>query len=44
MGAYVPRLNKGLLFARKLVNINVSRYTAQKLAIVPECRYTCDAK
>ena len=41
MGAHVLKLNKGLLFARKPVNNNVSRSAAPKLALVPASRYNC---
>ena len=41
MGAHFINLNK-LLFAPKLANINVSRYTAPKLALSPASRYNCD--
>ena len=44
MGAHVLNLNMVLLCARNLVNINVSRPTAPKLALVPASRYTCDVK
>ena len=44
MGAHVLRLNMVLLCVRNLVNINVSRSTAPKLALVPASRYTCDVK
>ena len=44
MGAHVLKLNKGLLFAPKPANINISRYTAPKLAIVPASRNNCDVK
>ena len=42
MGAYDFKLNKVPLFARKHVNINVSRFAAPKLALVPACHYYCD--
>ena len=41
-GAHVLKLNKGLLFARKPVNLNVSRSAVPKLALVPASRYNCD--
>ena len=46
MGVYVLKLNKGLLFAKKPMNIsfNVSRSAAPKLALVPASRYNCDVK
>ena len=44
MGAHGLKLNKGLLFAQKLANINVSRSDAPKLALVPASRYNCDVK
>ena len=36
------KLNKVPPFARKTVNINVSRSVAPKLALVPVRRYYCD--
>ena len=42
MGAYYFKLKKVPLFARKPVNINVSRSAAPKLALVPASRYYCD--
>ena len=36
------KLYKVPLFARKPVNINVSRSVSPKLAIVPASRYNCD--
>ena len=42
--ARVLKLNKGLRFARKPVNFNVSRSAAPKLALVPACHYNCDVK
>ena len=42
MGVHVLKLNKGLRFARKLVNITVSKCAAPKLALVPASR--CDVK
>ena len=44
MGACVLNLYKVPLFARKQVNINVSRSAALKLALVPASRYNCDVK
>ena len=44
MEAHALGHNNGLLLARKLVIINVSRSAVQKLALVPACRYKCDAK
>ena len=44
MGAHVLKLNKVPLFARKPVNINVSRSADPKLALVPASRYKCDVK
>ena len=44
MGVHVLKLKKGLLFAPKPANINVSMYTAPKLALVPASRYNCDVK
>ena len=38
MGAHVLNLNKGLGFAPKPANINVSRYTDSKLGLVPASR------
>ena len=40
-GGHVLKLNKGLLFAQKRENINVSRSTALKLDLVPARRYNC---
>ena len=34
----------GPFFALKSVNINVSRFAAPKLALVPANRYDCDIK
>ena len=42
MGAHDFKLNKVPLFARKLVNINVSRSAEPKLALVPASRYYFD--
>ena len=44
MEAHYFKLNKVLLFARKPVNINVSRSAAPKLALVPANRYNCGVK
>ena len=44
MGAHGLKLNKGLLFARKLANINVSRSAAPKLVVVPASRYKCHTR
>ena len=44
MGAIVLKLNTGLLFAQKLVNINVSTTPVPKLALVPASLYNCDMK
>ena len=44
MGHDVLKLNKGIIFARKPMNINVSRPTALKLALLPASRYNCDVK
>ena len=43
-GAHDFKLNKVPFFALKSVNINVSRFAAQKLALVPANRYNCDIK
>ena len=43
-GAHVFILNKGLLFAKNPVNINVSRSAVHKLGLVPANRYNCDIK
>ena len=37
-------LIRRLVFALKLVNINVSRFAAPKQALVPANRYDCDIK
>ena len=37
-------LTRCLFFALKLLNINVSRFAAPKLALVPANRYDCDIK
>ena len=42
MGAHDIKLNKVLFFAIKSVNINVSRFAAQNLALVPANRHDCD--
>ena len=44
MGAHDFKLIKVPLFSRKSVNINVSRFAAPKLALVPANRYDCDIK
>ena len=44
MGANGLKLNKGLLFALILMNINVTRSAATKLALVPTGRYNCDVE
>ena len=44
MGGPCPQLNKGLLFAPKRANINVSMSTAPKLAFVPASRFNCGVK
>ena len=44
MGAYFLMLNKVLPFAKKPVNINITRSAATKLALVPASRYNCDVK
>ena len=44
MGAYDFKLNKVPFFALKSVNINVLRFAALKLALVPAYRYDCDIK
>ena len=43
-GAHGFKLNKGPLFAKKSVNINVSRSAVPKLGLVPANRYDCDIK
>ena len=43
-GAHVFKLNKGLLFAQKRANIDVSRSTVPKLDLVPARRYNCGVK
>ena len=42
MGPHDLKHNKVPLFARKPGNVNVLRYAAPKLALVPESRYNCD--
>ena len=42
MGAHDFKHNKVPLFARKPGNVNVLRYAAPKLALVPRGRYNCD--
>ena len=42
MDAYGIKLIKGLPFAHKLANINVSRSAVMKRAFVPAIRYNCD--
>ena len=42
--AHYFKLNKVPFPALKSVNINVSRYVAPKLALVPVSRYYCDVK
>ena len=44
MGAHDFKLYNVLFFARKLVNFNVSRSAAPKLALVPASCYNCDVK
>ena len=44
MGAHDFKYNKVPLFARKPVNINVSRSAFPKLALVLACRYNCNVK
>ena len=44
MGANVLKLNKGLLFAQKLVNINISMSAAPKLAFVTASGYNYDVE
>ena len=43
-GAHVFKLNKGLLFAKNPVNINVSRCAVPILGLMPANRYDCDIK
>ena len=42
MEAHDFKLNKMPFPAKKLLNINVSRFAAPKLALVPAKRYDCD--
>ena len=42
MGAHDFKLNKVPFPALKSVNINVSRFAAPKLTLVPAKRYDCD--
>ena len=44
MGVHDFKLIKVPFYALKSVNINVSRFAAPKLAIVPANRYDCDIK
>ena len=44
MGAHDFKLYNVPFFARKPVNLNVSRSPAPKLALVPASCYTCDVK
>ena len=44
MGAHDFKLYNVPFIARKLVNINVSRSAAQKLALVPASCYNCNVK
>ena len=44
IGAHDFKLNKVPFFALKSVNINVSRFAAPKLVLVPANRYGCDIK
>ena len=44
MGAHDFKLNKVPFFALKSVNINVLRFAAPKLALVPASHYNCDVK
>ena len=44
MGIHDLNLTRCLLFALKSVNINVSRFAAPKLALVPAKRYDCNIK
>ena len=41
-GAHDFKLNKVLFPTLKSVNINVSRFAAPKLALLPAKRYDCD--
>ena len=40
----VLKLNKVRIFAKKTVNVNVSRSAVPKLALVPASGYNCDIK
>ena len=42
MGAHDFKLNKVPFSALKSVNINVSRFDAPKIALVPASRYYCN--
>ena len=44
MGAQNFKLKKVPFPTLKKVNINVSRYAAPELALVPASRYNCDVK
>ena len=44
MGAHDFKLYNVPFFARKLVNFNVSRSAAPKMALVPASCYKCDVK
>ena len=44
MGAHDFKLNKVPFPTLKSVNINVSRFAATKLALVPANHYDCDIK
>ena len=44
MGAHDCKLNKVPFFPQKLVDTNVSRFAAPKLANMPANRYGCDIK
>ena len=44
MGTHVLKLNKGLLFAKKLANIYVLRSAATQLALEPVSGYNCHVK
>ena len=43
-GGHVLKLNQGFSFARKHVNINVSRSAAPNLAFVPAKQHNCGVK
>ena len=43
MGTNDFKYNKVAFFARKTGNINTSIFAAPKLALMPACRYNCDA-